>query len=115
MKKGNIEETGISELKPRRLFQSELAEKGKIVVLVPQQKNFLAELFSTKKNRINDRVKLDFLGSFVWNQCDGVKTVKDIANKLKQEYGKYAEPVDKTVQNCINQLHLNRLIDIEKY
>jgi hypothetical protein len=114
MKKGKSQVFDLLELKPRRLYSSEFAEKGRIVILVPQQQNKFAQWFMPNKNKINDRIKLDILGSFVWNNCDGNKTVRDIAEQMKQEYGKYAEPIDERVNNYINQLSSNNLIDIDK-
>ena len=90
----NFKPLNIFELKPKKLYPSELVEKGKDVVLVPEPQNKLVEWFIPKKNWTNRRVKLDILGSFVWDYCDGTMIVKDIANRMKQEYGNIAEPVD---------------------
>jgi hypothetical protein len=115
MKKWKTQLFDLSELKPIRLYSSELAEKGKIVILVPQRKNKFVEWLMPNKTRINDRIKLDILGSFVWNNCNGKKTVKDIAEQMKKEYGDYAEPVTDRVNNYIGQLKSNNLIDIENH
>ncbi len=112
MKKGKANQLITPELKPRRRYACEFAEKGTIVVLVPQQQNKLVQWLMPKKTIVNDRIKLDILGSFVWNKCDGNKTVQDIAQCMKQEYGKYAEPVDERVHRYIHQLEANKLIDV---
>jgi hypothetical protein len=88
-------------------------EKGKVVVLVPEPQSKLVEWFLPKKNKTHTRVKLDILGSFVWNSCDGTMTVQDIADKMKQEYGAFAEPVDARVSSYIKQLHTHRFIDVD--
>jgi len=87
-------------------------EKGKVVVLVPEPKSKFVEWFVPKKNDTNMRVKLDILGSFVWDSCDGTMTVKDIVDKMKQEYGVFAESVDVRVSRYIQQLHAQKIIDI---
>jgi hypothetical protein len=102
----------IFELRPKQLYPSELVEKGKVVVLVPEPQSKLIEWFMPKKNKANTRVKLDILGSFVWDSCDGTMTVKDIANKMRQEYGAFAEPVDAQVRRYIQRLHIHRFIDV---
>ena len=94
------------------MYPSELVEKGKVVVLVPEPQSKLIEWFMPKKNKANTRVKLDILGSFVWDSCDGTMTVKDIANKMRQEYGAFAEPVDAQVRRYIQRLHIHRFIDV---
>lgn len=58
-------------------------------------------------------MKLDILGSFVWDYCDGTTTVQDIVNKMKQEYGTIAEPVDARVSRYIQRLHTHRFIDVD--
>jgi hypothetical protein len=40
-------------------------------------------------------------------------TVKDIADKMKQEYGAFAEPVDARVCGYIKWLHTHRFIDVD--
>jgi len=101
------------ELKPKQLYPSELVEKGKVVVLVPEpSQSKLIEWFMPKKNKTNIRIKLDILGSFVWDYCDGTMTIKDIADKMKQEYGPIAEPVDMRVSRYIQRLHSYRFIDV---
>lgn len=103
----------IFELRPRQLYPSELAEKGKVVVIVPEHQNKFTELFFPKKKKIMRRVKLDILGSAVWDSCDGTMTVQDIAEKMKQEYGDLFEPVDTRVRSYIEKLHINKFIDID--
>lgn len=108
----NSKRLDIFELRPKQLYPSELVEKGKVVVLVPEPQSKLVEWFMPKKNKTNMRVKLDILGSFVWDYCDGTMTVQDIANKMKQEYGTIAEPVDVRVSRYIQRLHSHRFIDV---
>ena len=44
-------------------------------------------------------IKLDKLGSFIWNLIDGKSTVYYIAEKVKSEFGNEAEPLyDRLVQ-----------------
>jgi Coenzyme PQQ synthesis protein D (PqqD) len=108
----NLKSFNIFDLTPKQLYPSELVEKGKFVVLVPEPQRKFVEWFKPKKIKTNVRVKLDILGSFVWDSCDGTMTVQDIANKMKLEYGVLAEPVDSRVSNYIRRLHTNRFIDV---
>jgi len=94
------------------LCSSELVENGKVVVLVPEPQSKLVEWFMRKKDKTNLRVKLDTLGSFVWDSCDGTMTVQDIVNKMKQDFGTIAEPVDTRVSGYIRRLHTHKFIDV---
>jgi Coenzyme PQQ synthesis protein D (PqqD). len=111
--KHSSKSSNIFELRPKQLYPSELVEKGKVVVLVPESQSKLVEWFLPKKNKAPTRVKLDLLGSFVWDSCDGTMTVRDIADKMKQEYGVFAEPVDRRVSSYIKWLHTHRFIDVD--
>jgi len=112
MKRTDNMSLDFEKLKPRKLHPFEFAEKGRIVVLVQKDRNKLLDLFLPKRKKIDERIKLDFLGSFVWNNCDGEKTVEEIALKMKKEFGKYAEPAEKKVNEYIKLFQQKRLIDI---
>jgi len=38
-------------------------------------------------------LKLDEVGTFVWEHCNGLENVREIGEKLKKKYGKKVEPV----------------------
>ena len=112
MIKKNINNPDILNLRPRKLYPFEFGDKGRVVVLVPEYKSKLAEWFIPKNYRTNIKVKLDLMSSAVWDYCDGKKTVKDIADRMRQDYGTFAEPVDKKVRGFINELQAKKIIDI---
>jgi len=107
-----LKQINIFDSIPKQLYPSEPAEKGKVVVIVPEPQSKLVEWFLPKKNWTQTRVKLDILESFVWDSCNGTMTVKDIADKMKQDYGSFAEPVDVRVRSYITRLHTKRFIDV---
>ncbi|QEK11868.1 PqqD family protein [Crassaminicella thermophila] len=60
------------------------------------------------------RIDLDMLGSCVWKAIDGKRNVKDIAELLKSEFGKEAEPLYERLGTYINILRNNKFITLEK-
>lgn len=56
------------------------------------------------------KISLDTFGSFVWLQIDGEKTVYDISQDVKAEFGKKAEPLLERLIKFFEILRSNRLI-----
>jgi len=74
--------------------------------------NFLAQkLF--KRPRIS-HIKLDEYGSFVWQQMDGVRTIYDISELVKNKFGKEAEPVVERLVKYFQILYQNKFIGYVK-
>ncbi|MFC2088332.1 PqqD family protein [Calditrichota bacterium] len=59
-------------------------------------------------------VKLDEFGSFVWQKIDGQKTIYEIANELKNQYGQKVDPVYDRVSRFIKHLRQQRMVDYKK-
>lgn len=53
---------------------------------------------------------LDALGSFVWRQIDGVRTVYDIGQLVKEEFGEEAEPLYERLSQFVQILEMNRFV-----
>jgi hypothetical protein len=113
MKEG-FENVNLLNLKPKQLHPSEQVEEGKVAVLVPKFPGKFAKLFLPKISKTNFRVKLDKFGSSVWGNCDGALSVREIADKLKNEFGESVEPVYDRTCEFIKQLHRSNLIDLVK-
>ncbi|MBA7651919.1 hypothetical protein ES703_59748 [subsurface metagenome] len=61
----------------------------------------------------NFKVTLDAVGSFVWEHCDGKNTVKEVAQSLKEEFGKSAEPLYDRLALFFQSLEENRFISFK--
>jgi len=110
--KKKSEQKNILELRPVHLYTSEVTEDGNFVVLVPKFQGKFAQWFMPQRQKTNFRVKLDALGSFVWKNCNGETSAKEIAERMKTEFGESAEPVYERVGEFIKQLHRGKLIDL---
>lgn len=58
-------------------------------------------------------IDMDQFGSFIWNAIDGRRTVAEIAEMVKQRFGKDAEPLYQRLTAFFRILYANRLISFE--
>lgn len=57
-------------------------------------------------------IDLDGMGSFIWKQIDGKKTIYEIAQLVKAKYQDEAEPLYDRLIHYINILKNNKFIDL---
>ncbi len=100
---------------PKRnaLYEWELNSRNLAEVLVINRGfyNRIAQLLF-KKPKIS-RIELDEMGSFIWQEMDGRKTVYEIGTAVKAKFGNKAEPLYERLCEYIQILHNNRFIVYE--
>ena len=63
-------------------------EDNRVILQVPKFRGKTGEMFCRILRRPSYiTVHLDFLGSFVWERCDGRHTVEDILHELEHHFG----------------------------
>jgi hypothetical protein len=111
MKKRNARSRDFLEVTPKRNLQWETDDEGLTVLIVPRFTNPLAVKWLVPRlARPDFKLKLDPLGSFVWDQCDGVTPVSAIAEKMRQKFGLTAEPVYERVTAFVSRLQRERFL-----
>ena len=72
---------------------SKTDEAGNVTIIIENKGLFnkIAQLIF-KKPRFS-QVHLEEMGSFIWQQIDGERTVLDISVLVKEEFGEKAEPL----------------------
>lgn len=97
-----------------KLFQWEADEKGKVTIFVENKGvfNFIAQKFLGKP-RIS-QVHLEEFGSFIWQQIDDKKTVKEIADLLHEKFGEKAEPLYPRICMYMKSLAGNSFVELKK-
>ena len=102
------------ELIPHKLCESKI-EEGKVIILAPKFKSRLGKkLFEPLVKNKYVNIYLDDLGSFVWQQMDGKKTVFEISEKLKEEFGEEVEPVYDRIGKFLAIMRINRFIELKE-
>lgn len=56
------------------------------------------------------RLRLDALGSFVWDRLDGQRSVGEIAREVRERFGESAEPVESRLGAFIRGLRREELV-----
>ena len=81
------EEINLLDLVPLKKIRFEESSDGRITLLKPKFNNkFLVKYLIPRMNKPNYKIKLDRFGSFVWKQCNGENTVRQISELLKEKF-----------------------------
>lgn len=101
MKRGR----NLFDLKPARNLTWETGEQELVVLTVPKFRNrLLAKLLLPRLKKREYRVKLDDVGSFIWNSCDGQLTVLEIADRVAKKFGGDADALYARVADFFKKL-----------
>jgi hypothetical protein len=109
MGKKKTKEKNLLGLVPRKTKEFK-EEGGRIVIFYPK---YHIKAIAKKVKNPCYKIKLDDLGSFVWKQIDGKRTVGEIARDLKERFGEDVEPVNSRLSLFIQQLVGGDLIKID--
>ena len=112
-----LKNANLLELTPVRIHQYETSEEGKIILLVPKFKNQEVGRFMLGHRATHFRIKLDAIGSEVWQLIDGNSTVGEILDRLMaislNEWWKQPE-LDERLSKFMSQLYDNRYISFKE-
>lgn len=117
MKKSTGEETtnNLLDLIPVRNIKWEKKEGSLIVLLKPKFKHpFLKKHILPRLKRPFYKIKLDSVGSFIWENCNGNLTVKELAENLKNEFGDKVEPLYDRLALFLQSLEKNGFIEFKR-
>jgi hypothetical protein len=104
-------ELNLLELIPVRNIQWKTDDQGKVIILKPKFKNpFLVKHILPRMKRPFYKIKLDEMGSFFWKNCDGEKTIREIAHQHKEKFGEKTEPVLDRISLFVQSLDRNNFI-----
>lgn len=82
------------QLHPKWNCDWEKSDNGLTVILIPKfGDHAIGKWLMAHMARPNYRMKLDEIGSFVWEHCDGNDSVQEIGRKLSKHFGEKVEPV----------------------
>lgn len=98
---------------PVHVAEWEEVEDGRVVVLRPAPKTtgfryLVDRLLYEMSTR---RIRLDPVGSQVWRLLDGTRAVRDVADRLRAEFGADVEPAEERVCKLVQMLHGQLLIE----
>lgn len=106
-----MEQVNLLDLIPIRNREWEELDSEHVVILDPKFKNkILAKWLLPRLKNPYFRVKLDAYGSWVWSQCDGQTTVRQIGISLRERFGEGVEPVYERLRIFLRVLERNKFI-----
>lgn len=91
-------------------YKFEVDSEGRVTIFVENKGpfNFVAQkLFGKPKV---SQVHLEEFGSFIWQQIDGKRNVKEIADLLKKKFGEKTEPLYPRISLYMKSLYDNSFI-----
>jgi hypothetical protein len=99
------------ELVPVANFPAKKTVEGLLRVEIPKFKGEIGKRFCRmfKLGEIIG-VKLDEIGSFIYERCDGCRTVQKLLQELKEEFGERIEPALPRLRDFLGSLERNGLI-----
>jgi len=112
-----LKNANLLELTPIRLHENEKSEEGRTILLVPKFKNRDLGRFMLGHRSAHFRIKLDEMGSEVWNVIDGHSKVADLISKLQdkwKETPEKTEELERRFAAFLSQLYDNRYISFRE-
>jgi len=113
VKKTGVKKSKINllDLIPVRNIKWEKKEDGLIVLLKPKfELALLRKYVLPRLKKPYFKIKLDHVGSFIWERCDGNLRVKEVAKNLKDKFGEDVEPLYDRLALFLQNLEKNHLI-----
>ncbi len=110
-KKKNQTQINLLHLVPVQNTKCETREDGLVVLFKPKFANsILVKYLLPLMKQPYYKIKLDDIGSFFWSKCDGIRTVKEIAELHKKKFEDRVEPLYDRIAHFLASLEKNHLI-----
>jgi len=113
VRKGEKQQKTINLLKlvPVRNIKWNKNDEGLVVLLKPKIKNpFFAKHILPRLKHPYYKIRLDSVGSFIWERCDGQRAVQEVAEDMKAKFGEQVEPLYDRLNLFLQSLEKNRFI-----
>ena len=104
--------TDFMNVYPVRNCNHELNNGFVTILFIKKKLNLIERIFFKKISSKPYKIDLDEIGSFVWNLCDGKKTVEEITEISKRNFGERIEPAEERVEKFIRQMNKNKLVSL---
>jgi len=102
------------DLIPARAQRFETDDDGRITVLVPRLRHPLLVRWLRRLAARPVRVRLDEVGSFVWQQCDGSATVETIVERVRARFGDDADAALARTTQFVRTLVKGNLVTLDR-
>ena len=100
----------LEKVYPFRICEHEINDELVTVLYKKEKLTFIEKTFFKKDSLKPYKIDLDEIGSFIWHQCDGTKSVGEITEIANNHFNEKIEPAKERVELFINQMNKNKLI-----
>jgi hypothetical protein len=100
-------------LVPVQAVGSERDVDGTLILLRPKFRHPRMAWLQRRLSRPHFRVKLDARGACLWEAMDGVRTVRQVCEALRERFGAEAEPVEERALAFIHHLATGKFIRLQ--
>jgi hypothetical protein len=99
--------------RPNRLFETRQNEKGHVEI-IKEHRGFYNRLAQKlfHKPKVSS-IEMDDFGSFIWRCMDGKRSIFEIGQEVKKEFGEKAEPLYERLSQFVKVLYSERFIVYE--
>jgi len=98
---------------PAREVESEHRDDGNVVLLRPRKLGgVFGKLLGPRLPSRTERIRLDDVGSQVWDLIDGERTVAQIAREVEDRLGEVLAERDHRVSLFVSTMHRNGMISL---
>ncbi len=106
-----LRSTNLLELAPRAAAEWEEVD-GHVVILRPKPvaKGLRGLWEKFRYFSASSRIRLDDMGSHAWRMMDGRHTVAEVANSLRDRFGKEVEPAEERAGQLVRMLRHEELV-----
>lgn len=110
-KRKKINYVNLWELVPQRRFSHEILDNNNVVILIPKfTSKFMSKYVMPRLKHPFIKIKLDEIGSSVWQEIDGEKSVGEIAKILESRFGEKIQPIEERLAKFFNNLSVHNFI-----
>ncbi len=103
------------DLVPERAREWRVTDEGRVRVLEPRYGSGpIGRWLATRLTRPNIEIRLDDIGSAVWQACDGETSVGEIAERLRERFGERVEPARDRLGTFLRQMEHTHMIRMKE-
>jgi len=107
-------EINLLELVPVHNLRWEKNEEGLITLLKPKYRHsLLRKHLLPRMKKPYYRVRLDAIGSYIWESCDGKRKVRQVGEMLRDRFGEEVQPLYERLSSFLHSLEKNDFIYFE--
>jgi hypothetical protein len=106
-----VQNINLLELVPETIVESTMGDDGIVTILGPRFKSdFMKKHVGARLKSPYFKIKLDEIGTAVWESIDGQRDIGEIARILRDKFGERIEPCHDRLSMFFTQLEMSQYV-----